>query len=51
MHLQQDGKIWHLGLTNFDTAHMVDLIDAGAPIVSNQVPLQSTYPYPSAARH
>lgn len=37
MHLQQDGKILHLGLTNFDSEHMVDLIEQGAPIVSNQV--------------
>jgi diketogulonate reductase-like aldo/keto reductase len=40
MHLQQDGKISHLGLTNFDSDHMVDLIEQGAPIVSNQVRLQ-----------
>jgi aryl-alcohol dehydrogenase-like predicted oxidoreductase len=31
------GKIQNLGLTNFDTEHMMDLIDQDAPIVSNQV--------------
>jgi diketogulonate reductase-like aldo/keto reductase len=29
--------IRNIGLTNFDTQHMVDLIDQGAPITSNQV--------------
>lgn len=37
MHLQQDNKILNIGLCNFDTDHMVDLIDQNAPIVSNQV--------------
>ena len=37
MALQQLGQIKNIGLTNFDTDHMVDLIDEGAPIVSNQV--------------
>lgn len=35
--IQTQAKIKNLGLTNFDTKHMVDLIDEGAPIVSNQV--------------
>mmetsp|Transcript_10617 Transcript_10617/g.17868 ORF Transcript_10617/g.17868 Transcript_10617/m.17868 type:complete len:487 (-) Transcript_10617:129-1589(-) len=37
MKLQQGNQILNIGLTNFDTAHMVDLIEEGAPIVSNQV--------------
>ena len=37
MHLQQDDKILNIGLTNFDTDHMVDLIEQNVPIVSNQV--------------
>ena len=37
MHLQQEEKILNIGLTNFDTEHMLDLIDQSAPIVSNQV--------------
>jgi diketogulonate reductase-like aldo/keto reductase len=35
--LKEQGKIKNIGLTNFDTEHMALLIDAGAPIVSNQV--------------
>jgi len=30
-------QVGNLGLTNFDTKHMVGLLDRGAPIVSNQV--------------
>ena len=30
-------KIRNIGLTNFDTEHMVDLIEQDAPIVSNQI--------------
>lgn len=30
-------KIRNIGLTNFDTKHMVDLMDQEAPIVSNQI--------------
>ena len=37
MGIQQDEKINCLGLTNFDTKHMLELIEEGAPIVSNQV--------------
>lgn len=37
MHLQQDDRIRNLGLCNFDTKHMVDLMDQNAPIISNQV--------------
>jgi aryl-alcohol dehydrogenase-like predicted oxidoreductase len=37
MDLQEQEKIRYLGLTNFDTYHMIDLVDQGAPLVSNQV--------------
>lgn len=39
MDLQQKGQIENIGLCNFDTKHMEDLLDEGAPIVSNQVAL------------
>jgi aryl-alcohol dehydrogenase-like predicted oxidoreductase len=35
--LQRAGAIRHLGLTNFDTAHVAAVLDAGVPIVSHQV--------------
>jgi len=35
--LQQEGKIRHLALTNFDTEHLQIILDHGIPIVSNQV--------------
>lgn len=35
--LQQEGKIKHLALTNFDTEHLKIIVDAGIKIVSNQV--------------
>jgi aryl-alcohol dehydrogenase-like predicted oxidoreductase len=35
--LQAAGKIKHLGLTNFDPKHLQIVLDAGIPIVSNQV--------------
>jgi aryl-alcohol dehydrogenase-like predicted oxidoreductase len=35
--LQSDGKIRHLGLTNFDTERLEVITDHGIPIVSNQV--------------
>lgn len=37
MRVQQEQKIRHIGLTNFDTTHMSELVEEGAPIVSNQV--------------
>lgn len=37
MHLQEIGKIRHLGLTNYDTRNLLHLLDQGAPILSNQV--------------
>ncbi|CAF1224475.1 unnamed protein product [Adineta ricciae] len=35
--LQSEGKIKHLGLTNFDTKRLKQIYEAGIPIVSNQV--------------
>jgi aryl-alcohol dehydrogenase-like predicted oxidoreductase len=34
---RQAGKLRHVGLTNFDAAHMGEILDAGIPIVANQV--------------
>ncbi len=35
--LRDEGKIRHLALTNFDTAHLKTITDAGIRVVSNQV--------------
>jgi aryl-alcohol dehydrogenase-like predicted oxidoreductase len=35
--LQKAGKIRHIGMTNFDGVHLRELLDAGIPVVSNQV--------------
>jgi aryl-alcohol dehydrogenase-like predicted oxidoreductase len=35
--LQQEGKIRHLALTNFDTEHLQRIVERGIRIVSNQV--------------
>ena len=35
--LREEGKIRHLGLTNFDTPHLKRITDEGVRIVSNQV--------------
>ncbi|KNZ34402.1 MAG: aldo/keto reductase [Methylibium sp. NZG] len=35
--LQREGKIAHLGGTNFDTPHTLAMLDAGVPLVSMQV--------------
>jgi len=35
--LRREGLIRHLGVTNFDTAHLAMLLHSGIPIVSNQV--------------
>ncbi|MBM6580769.1 aldo/keto reductase [Microvirga sp. BT689] len=35
--LQREGRILHLGVTNFDTDHLRLLVKHGVPIVSNQV--------------
>lgn len=37
IHLKDMEKIKNIGLTNFDTAHLADLLEEGAPLVSNQV--------------
>ena len=35
--LRDEGKIRHLGLTNFDTQHLEKIVDEGHQVVSNQV--------------
>ena len=35
--LQQKGKIRHIGITNFDAAHLKDILEAGVAILTNQV--------------
>lgn len=35
--LRRDGRIRHLGLTNFDTAHVEAIVGSGVPVVSHQV--------------
>ncbi len=35
--LRDEGKIRHLGLTNFDTEHLKRIVDSGIRVVSNQV--------------
>ena len=35
--LRQAGKIRHIGVTNFDAAHLQEILDAGVPILANQV--------------
>jgi aryl-alcohol dehydrogenase-like predicted oxidoreductase len=35
--LQKAGKIRHIGLTNFDSKHLTEMIEAGIPLVSNQI--------------
>jgi len=37
MGLQDRGQIKNIGLTNFDTEHMLGLIEQDAPIITNQV--------------
>ena len=34
--LQREGKIRYIGVTNFDTDHLAELVDAGIPVVSMQ---------------
>ena len=34
--LRRDGKVRHIGATNFDTAHVGQILDAGVPFVSVQ---------------
>ncbi|MFB6218821.1 MAG: aldo/keto reductase [Halobacteriaceae archaeon] len=35
--LHDEGKIAHVGVTNFDVPHLRELVEAGVPVVSNQV--------------
>jgi aryl-alcohol dehydrogenase-like predicted oxidoreductase len=35
--LRRAGKIRHLGVTNFDVAHLQPIVEAGVPVVSHQV--------------
>ncbi len=35
--LRREGLIRHIGVTNFDTAHLGAILDAGVPVVSHQV--------------
>ncbi len=35
--MQQAGKIHHIGATNFDTAHITAMLDAGVPLITHQV--------------
>jgi len=35
--LKEEGLIREIGVTNFDTPHLKELVDAGVPVVSNQV--------------
>ena len=35
--LQQAGKIRHIAVTNFDAAHLKEILDAGVPIIANQI--------------
>jgi len=35
--LRKHGKIAHIGVTNFDALHLSEILDAGVPVVSNQV--------------
>ena len=37
MRLQEKGLIRHIATTNFDTPHLKLLLDAGIPVVSNQI--------------
>ena len=35
--LREEGMIAHIGVTNFDAAHLTEILEAGVPVVSNQV--------------
>jgi aryl-alcohol dehydrogenase-like predicted oxidoreductase len=35
--LQEAGKIRHIGMTNFDVAHLREIVQAGVPVISNQI--------------
>ncbi len=44
--LQTEGKIAHIGLTNFDTEHLKRIVDHGIKVVSNQVQYSLIDPRP-----
>lgn len=44
--LQQKGKIRHIGVTNFDSQHLSELLNAGIKVVSNQVQYSVLDPRP-----
>jgi aryl-alcohol dehydrogenase-like predicted oxidoreductase len=35
--LRREGRVRHLGVTNFDSPHLAELLDAGLPVVSHQL--------------
>ncbi|MFC2095039.1 aldo/keto reductase [Candidatus Bipolaricaulota bacterium] len=35
--LRRQGKIRHIGVTNFDVIHLAEIVEAGVPVISNQV--------------
>ena len=35
--LQTAGKIHYIGVTNFDAAHLIEILNAGVQVISNQV--------------
>lgn len=45
--IEQDSRVDNLGLCNFDTEHMDEIIDSGVKVVSNQVQVS----YESLIRH
>jgi aryl-alcohol dehydrogenase-like predicted oxidoreductase len=47
--LRREGKIRHLALTNFDTERLRAILDAGVPVVSNQVQYSLVDRRPEAA--
>ncbi len=47
--LQRKGKIRHIGLTNFDTTRMFEIVSTGIHIVSNQVQYSLLDPRPENA--
>ncbi len=46
--LRREGKVRHIGGTNFDTAHMLEVVAAGIPLISLQVQYSLIDARPSA---
>lgn len=42
--IEQDARVDNLGLCNFDTKHMDEIIESGVKIVSNQVQVGENIP-------